>query len=100
MLHVLTYAVSYKLFWDWIGVVRFVSKRYNLTKGLLFHTFFINNWNQLCRCEVKIAFSIAQKEQCSSFVWNSQGALQSCILTEVSNSNLLIVVQRDILYIS
>jgi len=84
MLNVLTYAVSYKLFWDWIGVVRFVSKRYNLTKGLLFHTFFINNWNQLCRCEVKIAFIIAQKEQCSSFVWNSQGAVTAVVYSHRS----------------
>jgi len=40
MLRVLTYVVSYKLFWDWIGVVRFVSQEVWFGKGFVIWYFF------------------------------------------------------------
>jgi len=47
MLCVMTYVVSYKLFWDWVGFVckfKLYLTRFVLTKGLFFDTFFIRNF--------------------------------------------------------
>ena len=59
LLRVMTYVVFYKLFWNWIGVMQFVSHeielvlcnlylmRFDLTKDLLFDTFFIDFFEQI-----------------------------------------------------
>jgi len=54
MLHVLTYVVSYELFWNWIGAARFVSQEVWFDKAfesLLFDTFLFTVWYKLCRCD-------------------------------------------------
>ena len=47
MLHVLTYVVSNKLFWNWNGVVRFVSQEVWFGKG-----FVIQNFRNYCLIQI------------------------------------------------
>jgi len=47
MLRVMTYVVSYKLFWNWIGVVRFVSHEVWFDQGFV-------NWHFLHYCFVPV----------------------------------------------
>jgi len=48
LLRVMTHVVLYKLFWNWIGVTvcDLFLKRFDLTKYLLFDTFFIDVLNK------------------------------------------------------
>jgi len=46
LLHVLTYVVSYKLFWNWIGVVQFIPQEVWFDRGLV-------NWHFLHYCLVQ-----------------------------------------------
>jgi len=48
MLQVFTYIVSHEKFWNWIDVVRFVSR--DLTKGLLIDTCFTTVCYKWCCC--------------------------------------------------
>jgi len=47
VLHVLTYVVSYKLFWNWIGVVRFISQEVWFNKGFVIWHFLSYYWEQI-----------------------------------------------------
>jgi hypothetical protein len=47
VLHVLTYVVSYKLFWNWIGVVRFVFQEVWFNKGFVIWHFLSYYWEQI-----------------------------------------------------
>jgi len=47
MLHVLMYVVSNKLFWNWNGVVRFVSQEVWRDKGFVIWNFFNYCWVQI-----------------------------------------------------
>jgi len=53
ILRVMTYVLSYKLLWDWIGVVWFqlYLTRFFLTKAFLFDPFFIVILDKLCCCD-------------------------------------------------
>ena len=44
----LLYVVSYKLFWNWNGVVRFVSQEVWFDKGFIIWQFFNTVWYKLC----------------------------------------------------
>ena len=50
---VMTYVLCYKLFWNWIGVVRFqlYLTRFFLTKAFLFDPFFVVCCDKLCCCD-------------------------------------------------
>jgi len=54
MLHVLTYVVSNKLFWNWNGVVRFVSQEVWFDKG-----FVIWNFRNYCLVQIVSLWSLS-----------------------------------------